>query len=551
MLRAQGFSRLNRSGMPAPLATVTVYLTGTNVLATLYQTNATTSPKANPFTAGLDGSWYFYAGNGRYDVAYSGGGITTPWAEGDVSLFDFQATQRGLVYAADFGAVGDGSADDAPAINAAINSLDPILGGEVVLSGGTYLLNSPIIIRRNCIWLHGRGVSATHVYTSNPAGDVIQILGVPFITISDLTISSPGVTKTAGAGIYLGEDPLSPGTAPTFTLIRRVEIINHFYGIQIEAGTDFTIDTCVIANALAAGITLRNTVNPDQGDGTILNCNLSGPPSSIGIAQFGLSGIRVLNNKILGFSVAYQMTIPAALTANLSDFIIIGNSFEAQRDAHIQFTRQAPSTTVLGAVIIANNQMGGVTLNPGGVGINIQDVTTIMVIFLLIEGNIIDLQNDSSGIVLGSTAYGIVQGNIIFGRGAGHAILVAADCDRVQIGVNATYGTYAPGGVIVNLSPTGNIQPPATRAVVTWNPGVIADGAAVSVDVAVPAADLLDPAVAAMSALPASALQLSAQVTSPGHVRVVLVNRTGAPVTVASGSLAVAVWKYFTQTIGS
>lgn len=71
----------------APVCTVTAYLTGTLTLATLYANNSGT-PLANPFTAAANGSFYFYADNGRYDVVMSGGGLATPVTIGDVFLID-------------------------------------------------------------------------------------------------------------------------------------------------------------------------------------------------------------------------------------------------------------------------------------------------------------------------------------------------------------------------------------------------------------------------------------------------------------------------------
>lgn len=71
-----------------PGCTVTVYLTGTLTLATIFSDNNGTG-KANPFTASVtDGYWFWYANNGRYDVKLSGGGIPTPFTLGDVQLLD-------------------------------------------------------------------------------------------------------------------------------------------------------------------------------------------------------------------------------------------------------------------------------------------------------------------------------------------------------------------------------------------------------------------------------------------------------------------------------
>lgn len=72
-----------------PYATVTVFLTGTTVLATLYADNHTTpTPLANPFTANENGYWYFYVVNGRYDVRLSGADLLCPWTIGDVLAYD-------------------------------------------------------------------------------------------------------------------------------------------------------------------------------------------------------------------------------------------------------------------------------------------------------------------------------------------------------------------------------------------------------------------------------------------------------------------------------
>lgn len=65
-----------------PGSTITVFIAGSNNLATIFSDNNST-PLANPFTASNNGGWFFYAGSGRYDVNFSGTGITTPFTLGD------------------------------------------------------------------------------------------------------------------------------------------------------------------------------------------------------------------------------------------------------------------------------------------------------------------------------------------------------------------------------------------------------------------------------------------------------------------------------------
>lgn len=69
----QGTNSANTLQGSYPRCTVTVYLTGTTTKATIYSDNIST-PLANPFTAGVNGSWLFYAVSFiGYDVVLSGG----------------------------------------------------------------------------------------------------------------------------------------------------------------------------------------------------------------------------------------------------------------------------------------------------------------------------------------------------------------------------------------------------------------------------------------------------------------------------------------------
>jgi len=62
-----------------PGATITVYVAGTLVLATIYSDEILT-PKANPFLADSTGYWSFWADEGSYDLQFSGTGIVTPFS---------------------------------------------------------------------------------------------------------------------------------------------------------------------------------------------------------------------------------------------------------------------------------------------------------------------------------------------------------------------------------------------------------------------------------------------------------------------------------------
>jgi len=85
-----GTSSVNKVQESYPLCTVSIFDAGTTNLSTIYSDSAGTS-KSNPFTSDADGQWFFYAGNGRYDVRFSGTGITTPFTLGDFKIGDATA----------------------------------------------------------------------------------------------------------------------------------------------------------------------------------------------------------------------------------------------------------------------------------------------------------------------------------------------------------------------------------------------------------------------------------------------------------------------------
>jgi hypothetical protein len=102
-----------------PLSTVTVYLKGTTTLATIYTDDTGTTAKSNPFTADSDGFYFFYASPARYDVKFSGTGITTPFTLSDVQVFD---TDSNIYSPKSYGAKCDSTNNDTAAFSAFITA---------------------------------------------------------------------------------------------------------------------------------------------------------------------------------------------------------------------------------------------------------------------------------------------------------------------------------------------------------------------------------------------------------------------------------------------
>lgn len=84
MYRYNDFARILGTGGPLPEATIRVTLTGTLTLAVLWSDDGVTT-LGNPFTAGSDGSFSFYAADDRYDVTVSKTGYAS-YTISDTSL---------------------------------------------------------------------------------------------------------------------------------------------------------------------------------------------------------------------------------------------------------------------------------------------------------------------------------------------------------------------------------------------------------------------------------------------------------------------------------
>ena len=96
----------------------------------------------------------------------------------------------------DFGAVGDGVADDTAAIQAAVNSVSS--GGQVYFPSGTYQISSAISLPSAAVVLKGASRWTTRLSQSTLNAAVVSISGM-FCGIQSLGLSySPG-TPTSGA----------------------------------------------------------------------------------------------------------------------------------------------------------------------------------------------------------------------------------------------------------------------------------------------------------------------------------------------------------------
>lgn len=182
----------------------------------------------------------------------------------------------------DFGAVGDGVADDTAAFTAAHNAL-PVTGGAVYVPAGVYKLSTAVTCTKPTKWF-GDGVSATTLKTSSATADVI-VFDVAYCSVDQIGFDS-SVTRTAGSYIRM-----------TINCIRsRVSnflMLNGFTGISCICCDSIWIDTGDIFDTATNGYGIRflgDGVTPAGNDLYVNKVTMSGN------ANLAAAGIQITNN---------------------------------------------------------------------------------------------------------------------------------------------------------------------------------------------------------------------------------------------------------------
>jgi len=135
----------------------------------------------------------------------------TPAGTGAVDT-DVETKLRESVSVKDFGAVGDGVADDTAAIQAAIDHMASAGGGRVYMPSGTYIVSrgsggadTHAIYLKDRISLDGDGVGSTIIQCKASAGTCHGINtegGSTYIQISNLTLDHNGVNLGATTSVH-------------------------------------------------------------------------------------------------------------------------------------------------------------------------------------------------------------------------------------------------------------------------------------------------------------------------------------------------------------
>lgn len=220
---------------------------------------------------------------------------------------------------------GFGSNDSTQAFLYAIQAAVTATGGAggVVDAGNPNGYKITKLFLQNGVKLRGRG--STPLRCNTDQGPSIVCYGskssVEGFDLTRISASSVGEPVSA---IQFGYNEQGQDQAAKNLTINGFDI-----GVDVTCGVIWQVEDCNIMNTTYNAIRIQNIINPDAGDGSIENCTLSnGPDGDAAIKYLSGGGLKVYDNKILGFARALDCIIDDG--ASTVDLLVGGNSFENQ-----------------------------------------------------------------------------------------------------------------------------------------------------------------------------------------------------------------------------
>jgi hypothetical protein len=297
-----------------PSCTVTVYLTGTTTLATIYADSSST-PLTNPFTATTAGQWIFYTAIGQgYDVVLSGG-ISPNTYPAPVTLTGLYANYNFMFDCVAFGCVSTtitgkqtlagplawtGGNTGTPAVTtlanlggiSSIQATTQSMAGGLSIAGNLSAVNATISGNES---VGGQiNSSQTELNNSNPSGSVVSIKNFNasgwLENNPSSLISNP--TPTASTA--------SAGSTATFILSAAWHLITGEITVKVgSSGTAYVVGPGFSSLTISAMAALINA-NPNIVSASVTasvsgnNLILTGPVGSSGSTTLIITG-TVLN----------------------------------------------------------------------------------------------------------------------------------------------------------------------------------------------------------------------------------------------------------------
>lgn len=390
-----------------------------------------TSSVVNAFLTGYynngDGGGGQYYFDATETAADNGGTVIAP----DSGTGRWKLFSNGVVSIKQFGAVGDGVADAAAAIQAAINWVEAN-DKALYTPAGTYLVNTQLLLDAGDVTIYGDGRQSVLKTTADI--NILRISSASRCTIRDVAfegnstgsnqdgIRAINVTDSNFHNIYVknvGHDGILLISGCTGNSITGCHVDGtgddgfNVGGDSVAASRDNTLSGCVAENCANDGFHISDGSQAT----TVSGCVSKGNDVGIGIydcSQITITGCMFTGNTTYGARTQS--------TAAITDITITGNVFNGGTHG-IFFDRQCNRVTISANIFRAMSSVGIYLLSSGLASQNLVVANNVL------EGSLGSAQR---GIYIGNALYWNVTGNSIKSM-AEYGILAvysaATDCD--------------------------------------------------------------------------------------------------------------------------
>jgi parallel beta-helix repeat protein len=365
-----------------------------------------------------------------------------------------------------YGAVGNGTQDDTNAVQAAINALDPNVGGTVYVPSGTYLIrynaqgdNASLKLKSNMTFQMDPGAQIKLMASSSGAYSMLFLANIHDVTVTGGTITGDRATHT-GTGGEQGHG-ISMWNSRNITIdgvTTRDCWGDGMYegGNSITYSQNLTVQNCTSTNNRRQGISIESVDGGTITNNHFTNTNGTSPESGIdlepsyaanGVRNLTISGNTCTGNHGMGIVGSGSM---APVTADT----ITGNTIESNNISGIGFD-ESSGLTISGNTI-RSNTVSGISLH-GCSGFNVHDNQ------VLSNGdNGIVLTEDWAGRHIHTNNCHIEHNTSTGNNGFGIRLLNGSYSNTI---INNALTPNAAGSIGVWAAGTGNITAPNNWAV--------------------------------------------------------------------------------------
>lgn len=256
-----------------------------------------------------------------------------------------------------YGAVGDGTTNDAAAFNSMIAAM-PSTGGVIYLSEKDYRLSAKWTIDKP-VRIIGAGMGASFISTASGTLELIDVTSVNVsmesFTIINKVSSGYTVAATAGYAMQLQD--------ATFFNMENVKIIGFYDQIDIEAAAFATINRSYFLSFGHYGLYVKNTTEADVGDIGVTDCNFTTwlYTGAAAIRHESSGGLRITSCKgnWSGGSIRMPYFYDGLINGSTVDLLITGCSIENFTGRGIRINTTGGAT--FSQIVITGNQIASYT----------------------------------------------------------------------------------------------------------------------------------------------------------------------------------------------